>query len=442
MSNLSGSVLGFSLRVSMFCLIVLLVAVFALPAHGDSQARIVRLSDVQGSVQIDKNSGMGFENAFLNLPVTQGTQIRTRDNGRVEIEFEDGSTLRLAPNSKLDFSALGLSDSGARISAINLAGGTAYVNWLGKAGDQFTLNFSREKVDLDHAAHFRVDASPQQTKFAVFKGEVQLAGPAGPVTVGKNKMVTFNADDDKATLAKNIEEEPLDSWDKRAIEYHDQYSKNNSSPYAYGSSDLNYYGSYSTVPGYGMMWQPYFTSVGWDPFMDGAWSWYPGTGYMFVSAYPWGWMPYRYGNWVMVPGMGWMWQPGNWNNWAAVPRYTGAPAAGFHAPVAPAGTSTVVVGRGGPVVAPVLPSHLIITRGSAGLDVPRGALGDLKALNRQVEKSGLVQMHPAPQFEATSGASSGSYFGRSSSMMSESTTSSSMHTSSANSGHASASGHH
>jgi hypothetical protein len=42
------------------------------PLWPDSQARIVRLSDVQGSVQIDKNTGMGFENAFLNLPITQG----------------------------------------------------------------------------------------------------------------------------------------------------------------------------------------------------------------------------------------------------------------------------------------------------------------------------------------------------------------------------------
>ena len=71
-------------------------------------------------------------------------------------------------------------------------------------------------------------------------------------------------------------------------------------------SDMNYYGAYSNVPGFGMMWQPYFTGVGWNPFMDGAWSWYPGFGYMFASAYPWGWMPYRYGSWMSVPGMGWM----------------------------------------------------------------------------------------------------------------------------------------
>src|SRR5258708_30876263 len=101
-------------------LAALACALLALPAVADSQARIVRLSDVQGSVQIDKNTGMGFESAFLNLPITQGVQVQTRNNGRAEIEFEDGSTLRLTPNSKLEFSTLGLNDSGKRMSAADL----------------------------------------------------------------------------------------------------------------------------------------------------------------------------------------------------------------------------------------------------------------------------------------------------------------------------------
>jgi hypothetical protein len=133
-------------------LAALACALFALPAVADSQARIVRLSDVQGSVQIDKNSGMGFENAFLNLPVTQGTQLRTRENGRAEIEFEDGSTMRLAPNTSVQFNTLGVNDAGKHISLVDLTEGLAYVNWQGK--DELTLNFSREKVILDRAAHF------------------------------------------------------------------------------------------------------------------------------------------------------------------------------------------------------------------------------------------------------------------------------------------------
>src|SRR5579863_3331154 len=107
-------------------------ALLALPALADSQARIVRLSDVQGSVQINKNTGMGFENAFLNLPITQGAQVSTHDRGRAEIEFEDGSSLRLTPNTTVEFSTLGLSDAGQRISVINLVDGMAYVDWLGK----------------------------------------------------------------------------------------------------------------------------------------------------------------------------------------------------------------------------------------------------------------------------------------------------------------------
>src|SRR5579864_974911 len=105
-------------RFNMVFLTAAVGALLALPAMAASQARIVRLSDVQGAVQIDKNTGLGFENAFINLPITQGTQLRTRDTGRAEVEFEDGSSMRLTPNTTVEFSSLGLSDSGVRISEI------------------------------------------------------------------------------------------------------------------------------------------------------------------------------------------------------------------------------------------------------------------------------------------------------------------------------------
>ena len=380
-------------------------ALLALPALADSQVRIVRLSDVQGSVQIDKNTGLGFENAFLNLPITQGVHVKTGNRGRAEIEFEDGSTLRLTPNTNVEFSTLGLNDAGKRISEINLIEGMAYVNWLGKGGDEFSLNFSREKIVLNHTAHFRAETSPQVANVAVFKGDVDVEGPAGKVTVEKKKTAKFDAaDNDKYTLAKNVEEAPLDSWDKEASSYHQQYARNNSSPYGYGVSDLNYYGAYSNVPGYGMMWQPYFTGVGWDPFMNGAWSFYPGSGFMFASAYPWGWMPYHYGNWMFLPGMGWMWQPGGWNSFSTVPRYAGTLPANFHPPVAPtAGTvKTVVVGRAGTTSA--FSSRVVLNAGSAGMGIPRGSLENLHQLNHQVAKSGFAEVRPAPQFSTTTAA--------------------------------------
>jgi hypothetical protein len=392
---------------SRLTLIVLAAAILgSLPALAASQARIVRLSDVQGSVEIDKNTGAGFEKAFINLPITEGTKLRTGDTGRAEIEFEDGSSLRLAPKTSIAFAQLGNTDSGAHVSQIDLIEGMAYVNWLAKNGDQFTLNFSREKVVLDHPAHLRADTSTEVANLAVFKGDVEVNGPSGDLKVEKKKTATFDvADNDKSKIENKIAEAPLDDWDKEASSYHDQYAKNNnySSPYGYGLSDLNYYGAYTMVPGYGMMWQPYFTGVGWDPFMDGAWGFYPGFGYMFASAYPWGWLPYRYGNWMFVPGFGWMWQPGAWNTWVAVPRYTPTTAVRVSALTPPpAGTvRTVTVGRAGAAPGSTA-SRVVLRSGSAGFGIPRGSVHSLGHLNAQVAKKGFAEVRPAPQFSATS----------------------------------------
>lgn len=380
----------------------------AIPAFADSQVRIVRLSDVQGSVQINKNSGIGFESAFVNLPITQGTQLKTLDGGRAEVEFEDGSTLRLAPDTLVQFSTLGTNDEGKHNSVINLVGGMAYVNWIGKSGDDIGVNFSREKLLLDHEAHFRLDTSTEGAQLAVFKGNVDVEGPSGQVAVEKNKTATFNtADEDKYQVTNHVAEAPLDSWDKESIEYHDQYAKKNTAPYGYGASDLGYYGNYSNVPGYGTMWQPYFMGAGWDPFMDGAWSFYPGMGYMFVSAYPWGWMPYMYGNWNFVPGYGWGWMPGGWNTWNAMPRYGGGTGVHMHPLVAPTGSvKTVAVGRGGPG-STLASSAMVLRAGTAGLGIPRGSLDNLHHLNQQVAQKGYAATMPARQFGAIAARSSG-----------------------------------
>jgi hypothetical protein len=385
-------------------------AVMALPAMADSQARIVRLSDVQGGVQINKNSGLGFENAFLNLPVTQGTQLRTKDNGRAEIEFEDGSTMRITPNTTVVFSTLGANDAGKRTSAVDLVAGQAYVNWVGKSGDRFALNFSKEKMELTQPAHVRVANSASVAEVASFKNDVEVVGPAGVVKVDKKKMADFDERNNDAATTAKIQDSAYDSWDKDSVSYHDVYTKNNSAPLGYGVSDLNYYGGYSNVAGFGTLWQPYFAGAGWNPFMDGAWSFYPGMGYMWASAYPWGWMPYYYGNWVYASGFGWGWQPGGYTGWHGGVVYSGA-VAGFVAPVVPKGTvSTVVVGHGG-ATAVNAPLHTVVRNGTAGLGIARGSVDNLRPLNRQVARTGFAPLSVAPQFAATSPRVVGSWSG-------------------------------
>jgi uncharacterized protein DUF6600/FecR-like protein len=395
--------------IHVIVLTVLMCGLLAIPSFADSQVRIVRLSDVEGNVQIDRNTGQGYEKAFLNLPITQGVKLRARDEGRAEIEFENGSTLRIVPGTVIEFPELSMRDSGAKVTTVKLQEGTVYLNFNGAKDDDFTLSFGREKTVLTHSVHLRVAVGDTDATLAVFKGDVEVTGPSGTVQVTKKQTANFDlAAQDRYTLAKNLEKDPYDAWDKQQEDYHQRYlssSYTNYSPYAYGMSDLNYYGNYFNVPGYGMMWQPYFTGVGWDPFMNGSWVWYPGFGYTWVSSYPWGWTPYRYGSWLFVPNYGWAWQPGGSRMaWNTVPRVINPPRQ-FIQPQPPATSAhrTIVVQRG-PFVTPAgsgnagSRNQVVIRDDSAGLGIPRGSIRNLGRVSQQVKQQGsaTTTVHTMP----------------------------------------------
>ena len=119
----------------MLAVLAVLAASLVVSASAESKARIVRLSEVQGTVQIDRAVGDGFDKAFLNLPVIEGSKLKTGKDGRAEVEFEDGSALRLAPGSEVDFTRLALGDDGQKLSSVQLVSGTVYgslhpKNWL------------------------------------------------------------------------------------------------------------------------------------------------------------------------------------------------------------------------------------------------------------------------------------------------------------------------
>ena len=325
----------------------------------DSTARIVRLSYLDGDVQIDRATGKGLERAVLNMPVVQGTQLVTRDGGAAEVEFEDGSTLRLVPESKVQFSKLSLRDDGTRVSSIELVQGTAYLEATTKK-DQFSLLAGGQEITLAHDAHLRVRRGSSDMALAVFKGEVDVQNPSGSVRVKKDETLNMSLNDpSQYELAKGIDPEGYDTWNQQRDQYRQTYAANHrhvttySSLYDYGWSDLNYFGAFTQYPGYGSLWRPAGVGMGWDPFADGAWMYYPGYGYMWVSGYPWGWMPYRYGSWTFVPGFGWGWNPGMmWNTWYGMPLMYGAPV-GYVSPRPPVikggstlSPATVVVGAG------------------------------------------------------------------------------------------------
>ncbi len=76
----------------------------------------------------------------------------------------------------------------------------------------------------------------------------------------------------------------------------------------YFQSQLAPYGTWVTLPEYGLCWQP---AVGpaWRPYFDGG-SWvYTDAGWYWQSVYPWGDVAFHYGRWAYTY-TGWVWVPG------------------------------------------------------------------------------------------------------------------------------------
>jgi len=69
-------------------------------------ARAVRLSNVEGTVHVSQGGQVLAETAVANAPLFEGTQVVTGDDGRAEIQFEEGSVARISPNSSLTLKVL------------------------------------------------------------------------------------------------------------------------------------------------------------------------------------------------------------------------------------------------------------------------------------------------------------------------------------------------
>jgi FecR protein len=371
---------------------------------GISEVRIVRLSQVKGEVQLNRKTDQGFETAFANLPIVQNQRLQTHE-GVAEVEFEDNTTLRITPNTLIEFPALQRTASGTTISNVKILSGTLYVSLAATKGNEFTISLGNDKVILTPSSHIRIDVGTPTSKLSVFSGSVQLTDASGTITVGKKKALTLDATTQAPpVMASNGEPGPFDDWDKTSMEYHNLHSVPaayaGGSSYLYGINDLNYYGSFTDVGGCGSMWRPYLASAAWDPFANGVWAWYPGAGYSWVSPYPWGWTPFHSGSWSYCAGGGWGWRPGGqWNglqnqplalNSTRTTRCESCPKP----PLPPVtGRSTLVVVNTKPLAVSQLNSSsdtFVFRKDSAGLGVPRESLGKLNKISAGVEQHGFV----------------------------------------------------
>ncbi|HTZ90352.1 MAG TPA: FecR family protein [Alloacidobacterium sp.] len=288
-------------------------------AQENNNVRAVRISDVEGTVQVVDDNGVVFDQAHINMPVTQGMRLKTGGDGRVEIQFEDGSVARITPNSAIGFDQLQRTGEGDTVTQLQAVAGLTYYEFNNRGG-KYSVRFGPYTVSATKSSIFRVSVDQNPAQVAVMRGAVHIdTGNDGGVDVLTSQTATLDLKDPASyDLAQSITADSWDQWNSDRDQLLSQMGSRattaramSGSPDDPGWNDLDYYGNWYDMPGYGMGWTPSGLGVGWDPFGSGYWGYYPSYGYTWISSYPWGWWPYHCGAWNWFNGPGWMWFPGN-----------------------------------------------------------------------------------------------------------------------------------
>ncbi|WP_263358186.1 FecR family protein [Acidicapsa ligni] len=285
-------------------------------------SRALRLSSVEGQVQVLQDGQVIADPAYANLPLFEGTQVMTGNDGRAEIQFEDGSIVRLSPNSTVTFAVLQQQGTNSG-SEVVLNQGLAYFELQpSTSAHALRVNYGAASFSALNFAVVRVNVDTPPGSLAVFDGDIHFGrGAAVQLDLHGGQNLDLNPTDAaRYSLTDKIEPDTWDDWNADRDQFLNGEDANRTAASgdagngaSVGMSDLDANGSWYNVPGQGYVWSPYDAQAqgaSWDPYGYGHWVFYPRYGYVWVSGYSWGYTPFQCGLWNYYDGFGWGWGAG------------------------------------------------------------------------------------------------------------------------------------
>jgi hypothetical protein len=202
---------------------------------------------------------------------------------------------------------------GNRAFRVQLARGILSYSELRGGEADIDIETPQVAVRPQKNGRYRVEVLGAETVVTVRNGEAQVASPQGVETLkGGQAMIIRGAGDDVEFRVADAD--PRDEWDQWNERRDDILKKSDSYRYMSrsisGGEDLDGYGDWRYVSGYGYCWFP-SVAGGWAPYRDGRWVWLDYYGWTWVGYEPWGWAPYHYGRWYHHAHYGWGWYPGS-----------------------------------------------------------------------------------------------------------------------------------
>lgn len=290
-------------------ILTVLFTAFPVVAHAeDPPYRVARLNFSSGSVSLQPAGVDDWTAAYLNRPLTTGDRLYTDEGSRAELHI-GSAALRLSGQTSMSF--LNLDD---HTTQLQLSEGTlAFRVRRLDEDDWFEVDTPNLAFSVLRPGEYRVDASPdgESTIVTVFSGEGQVTGGGQAFTLYRSQQARVSGTD---SIEYDVRDEPrrdgFDNWCvSRDVREDRARSARYVSPNMIGYEDLDDYGRWETLPGYGPVWTPIAVAPGWAPYRYGHWAWIAPWGWTWVDDAPWGFAPFHYGRWAFV-GNGWVWVPG------------------------------------------------------------------------------------------------------------------------------------
>ena len=291
-------------KTVMLVAVLLLMPVCTLSANQG----YMRISLIEGDVQIKTTDAGDWGYASINTPLAEGDQVWVPEDGRVELQLNTGTYIRLDQSSALEILSRD-EDS----SQFFLTQGSAYIFYDAPSrGGVIQVDTPDASTRAFDKTVFRIDMSERYTDVSVYKGYVETENNVGNTRINTGQMVSLGQNTN-GVLAPMGPSDEWERWNKTRNErifagrgVSSRYLPAELSAYSY---DLDNSGRWVQDPDYGYVWTPRIAAgATWSPYRDGRWVW-KGDDYVWVGAESWGWAPYHYGRWSFGVNIGWFWVP-------------------------------------------------------------------------------------------------------------------------------------
>jgi hypothetical protein len=272
-------------------------------------ARYARVGDFDGQVEVQTRASEAWTGAERNAPLPESAWVRTGAASRVEIELDEGSVVRLGPNSQLELSDYSRLSTGQRVTLLSFDHGLAYITGQPEGRDALTLAVPGAQVTFTRGARVRLQVEEQWSQIAVLRGGARFSSPAADLEVREGQTTRVEpANAARFFFYKEVLPLELDKWSE---ERDDALATSTSAAHViqrYGLADLDTAGEWIIAQDLGALWRPK-VAEDWLPFRNGRWRWYEGLGYTWIGDEKWAWLPYHYGRWMRLDNLGWVWAP-------------------------------------------------------------------------------------------------------------------------------------